>query len=94
MPDKVYKGGVEIDIIINMQSDISSSSARSLLIKKPDGDITTWTASVYNTNYLKHTTASGDLNMAGIYYITPKLTFSTQLIYGETAELTVYDYFE
>lgn len=94
MANKAYRDSVGLDIIINMQADISAATAQSLLIKKPDGSFIVWSATVYDTNYLKHTTVAGDINIAGIYKINPKLTFSTQIIYGETVDLIIYEHFD
>lgn len=95
MADKVYRDGISIDIIVNMQASVTGASTLSLLVKRPDGITVSWSGTAYNTNYIKHTTVAGDINQAGIYKICPKLVYATgQVIYGETAELPIYDHFD
>jgi hypothetical protein len=77
-------------ILIDMDADISSATDISLIVIKPDGTKTTFTPTVYETKYLKYTTVSGDLNMAGKYAVQPHLTLGGWTGSGEETYFNVY----
>jgi len=89
--NKHYIGEIGTDIIVDCGQDITGATNTELVVKKPDGSIVTWTATIYNTNYLKYTTVSGDFDQAGTYRLQASLTLSGWTGYGETSEFIIYD---
>lgn len=90
---KVYKGDIGTSIILDCGSDVSTASAQEIKVQKPQGSTTTWSATVYNTNYLKHTTISTSVDDVGRYRLQAYVELTEWQGRGETADLTVYDYF-
>jgi len=94
MANRHYVGEIGTVITVDCGCDISGATVKSLKVRKPDGTEVSWTATIYNSNYLRYTTISGDLNLAGTYYIQAYVTFSGWTGRGETAELVIYENFE
>ena len=94
MADKVYVGDIGTDIIVDCGEDISTATKTKISVKKPDGSKVLWSASIYNTNYLKYTTVANDLNQSGKYKVQASLTLGAWSGLGETACFTVYSLFE
>jgi len=92
---KIYVGDVGTVILVNMGEDISGATTTNLIVLKP-GDSTeyTWSGSVYNDNYLKYTTLSGNISVEGEYKLQPYIVLSTWSGKGETVTIRVYDEFE
>ena len=94
MADKYFVGDVGTDVIVNCGVDISGSSNRKLLVKKPSGTEVEWTpANVYQSNYLRYTIGSADFNEAGTYQLQSFLTLSSWTGRGELAEFRIYDHY-
>ena len=91
---KVYLNDIGTDIILNAGSSLTGESTLQIKYQKPSGDSGVWEADVYNTNYAKYTTISGDLNEAGTWL----LRIYTKLIswhgHGNVVEMKVYDSWE
>ena len=92
---KLYVGDVGTEVIVWCgDTDISAATDLALKVKKPDGTTVTWTPSIHETYYLKYVIQSGDLDMAGIYYLQSSFTLSGWSGLGETAEFEVFAPFE
>ncbi len=92
---KIYVGDVGTVILINMGEDISAATTANLIVRKPGDDTDyTWTGSVYNDDYLKYTTLSGNLSVEGEYKLQPSIVLPTWSGKGETVIIRVYDEFE
>jgi len=90
MSNKVYVDDIGLEIIIDMQADISAAVTFSLTVLK-NGVEVTWASAVYNDRYLRYVTASGDLDDAGVYYIQPNIAFTGGWSgKGETVNFTVH----
>lgn len=88
---KVYKDDVGTAIIIDMGQDISDATSLSLNVWK-NGTEEIWTPEVYESNYLRYVTVSGDLDVAGMYYLQPVLAFPDGWSgKGNTVNFRVYD---
>jgi len=74
---KIFKGDVGTEIIINMQRDISTATDISIKVLTPNKTQTTWTPTIYNTNYLRYIIVSGDLSENGTYTLQPVLTLGS-----------------
>jgi hypothetical protein len=91
MSDKVYVGDVGTDIIVDCGQDISGATSTSLEVNKPDGTNVSWTATIYQSNYLKYTIIADDFDQEGIYRVQSKLTLGGWTGRGETANFRVYN---
>ena len=90
MSDKVYVGDVGTEIIVDCGQSIVGATATTLEILKPDGTTKSWTATIYQSNYLKYTVQADDLDMAGLWRVQAKLTLSGWTGKGETDSFRVY----
>lgn len=94
---KLFTNDVGIVFRVWAKTDISLASSILIKVKKPDGTVVSWTASVANDNdyYAVYTSASGDLDSNGDYLLSLYVTFPDGSIYtGETALITIYNQFE
>ena len=85
----VHLGAVGVTITIDMGETISTSTSYSLRVRKPSGNIVTWTPSISGTTALAYDTTAGAINEAGTYYINPYLTLSGWTGYCDAVKLTV-----
>lgn len=88
---KIYVGDIGTVILVDCGTVITGATNTKLKIKKPDGSKVEWTATIDGTQKLKYTVISGDLNVAGAYYLNASLTLSGWSGLGETATFSVYD---
>jgi len=97
---KIYVGDTGTVIELDAGVDLSSQTSIMIVVKKPDGSETTWSAAVKSSDPTKcyHITAAGDLDQAGVYRLQIQATLSgpsgTWTGRGETAILSVYDLFK
>ena len=94
MTDKIYVGDVGTEIILDCGVDISSATVKNIQVKKPDGTLATWSADIYNTNYLKHTVVTGELDIKGNYSVQSYIESASWSGRGEVSKFRVYDVFE
>lgn len=67
--DRLYVGDVGTVIDVDTCIDLSGASSVSLLVRKPDGTVVTWSGSVADTTKIRHTVGGGDLDQAGEYRV-------------------------
>ncbi len=89
--DKNYIGDVGVVIEVDCVSDITGDATHLLRVKKPDGTIVNWTASIVLGHYLQYITTAGDFDQVGRYKCQAVLDGP---ILGETFEIMVYDVFK
>lgn len=86
---KIYTNDIGTVIEIDMQTDLTAASSYSLVVKKPNGDIVSWTPTIVDTRYFRYVTVSGDLSQSGTYAIQPRLTLGTWSGSGDTVKFSV-----
>ena len=86
---KHYPGETGTEIRVDCGVDVSSATATYIYCKKPTGTVVTWTATVYNSNYLRYYTLATDFDVAGTYRIQAGVTIGTWTGRGETATFEV-----
>lgn len=88
----------EIGIVLNVATGIvlTGASVTALKVKKPSGAIVTWAATIDGTDpkQMNYTTTAGDLNESGNYFIQSSVTLGSQVLLGETLQLTFYGPFQ
>lgn len=90
MSNKVFVGDIGTEIILDAGSDISSQTTLKIQYEKPDGTSGEWDASVYQTNYAKYTTQSGDIDMAGVWRFRIYVVLPSWRGYGTVAVVEIY----
>jgi len=98
MPDdkKLFKNDIGVLFKVYAGVDLSDASSIIMKIRKPSGVVSSWTASVDTDNsfYALYSTISGDLNIAGEYFISLSLTtVDGKSITGQSDSFMVYDQF-
>jgi len=91
---KNYVGDYGVVIKLDIGTNISAASVKSISVKKPSGAVATWIPDIYGTNYLEYTTVSGDLDESGIWTVQPSISVGSFVGKGETSTFTIYDSFE
>jgi hypothetical protein len=96
--NKIYVGDIGLAILVDVGADISDATEATLSVRKPDGTEVSWAAEVRTvsgqTNFLRHVTVPGDLDVPGKYRVQPNLTIAGGWSgLGETDTFRVYDTF-
>lgn len=100
MSAQVYQGAIApeaytLDITPGTVNpvDLSTVSAATLSVRKPDGTVVAWAATISNqttsTITLTHTFLTGDIALLGDYAIVASLTIPSGTVRAKTAILTV-----
>ena len=96
--EKNYAGDAGLGLIVDCGRDISAATNTRLLVRRPDGSTTQWSAQIYAINgksfYLRRLTRPGDLSLPGRYRVQAALTLGDWSGRGQTAEFTLYRPFE
>lgn len=92
--NKVYKGDVGTEIVLDCGSDISNATTMEILVLLPDGNTTTWSATLEGTDSVKYVIQSGDLDMVGMYMLQAKVVTPDWSGRGETFYLRVLDHYQ
>ena len=90
---KHYVGEIGTVIIVDCGVDITGATPTTIKVKKPDGTEVEWTATIYDSNYLKYTTISGDFDQSGTYVLQASLTLTGWIGLGDVATFEVYSAF-
>lgn len=90
MANKIYIGDSGANLLISLSEDVSSATVHNLSVKKPNGTIVTWNATIHDSTYLLYTIVEDDLDFAGTYSIQPYLEIDGWAGYGETVSFVVF----
>ncbi len=90
---KVYTGDTGTVIVLDCGQNISTATARSIAVRKPDGSSTSWAAVGEGTDSIKHTSLAGTFDQAGDYQLQAVVTLPSGTWRGETVALHVYSPF-
>lgn len=90
MTGKVYVGDIGTQIVLDCGQDISSATARSIEVRKPDGSTASWPATASGMTAIAYVTLAGSLDMPGPYRLQALVTLPSGTWRGETAQLSVY----
>lgn len=93
MADKIYIDEVGLTILLDAGQDITGATDVTIEVLKPSGTTDSWTAEVFDSQYVKYVTVEGDLDEVGIYKLQIELTLSGWTGRGNTTSLRVYDDF-
>lgn len=91
---KVYVGAVGVVVKVDTQRNLSDVVNAKIMVRKPNGDIVEWPASIEGS-YLVYVTKDGDLDVDGFYKIQAYIeTTDGKKEYGETDGFYVYANFD
>lgn len=93
MTDKVYLNETGKLLKLDCGEDITSASAQSIAVRKPDMTVESWSATIEDSNYVQHTIIAGDLDQTGTYLVQSVVTIAGDIFRGNTAEFYVYTHF-
>ena len=62
---ELHVGDVGTEIVLDCGTDVSNSTFREIIAKKPDESRVHWVASVADETSIKYVLQAGDLNVAG-----------------------------
>jgi len=65
----------------------------SLRVKKPDGTMCEWSATLVSGVYIQHTVIDGDFDQPGKYSVQPYVATSGWSGVGETSTFDIYRYY-
>lgn len=89
LPGRIHLGDIGTLIEVDTCSDISSATAVSLIVEKPDGTVEEWIGYVYDTTKIRYVTQEGDLDMTGRYYLQAKVVLPSGEVFGDMANFSV-----
>lgn len=93
-PDIYYVGDEGTALIVDVCSDISTATAVSLKITKPDGTTATWSGSVYETQYIRYVVVAGDFDQPGEYRVQAYIEMPAWSGHGNTTTFKVTPLFQ
>ena len=85
----VYTGAVGTEIVLDCGVDTTQAEVRSIVARKPNGAKVTWNALQEGITLIKHITAAGDLDMAGVWKLQAYIEIPGWKGCGSVAILTV-----
>jgi hypothetical protein len=94
MGNKLYVDTIGATIKLDMQGNISTASAYSFSVLRPDGTIKTWMCTIDGTDYFQHILVAEDIDIPGTYLIVPMFTISSWTGPGDTVSVVVYEKFK
>lgn len=97
MSSEIHAGDIGTLLVMTVKDagvvvDLSTASAMTLYIKKPNGQVLEKTALLYTDGTdgkAKYTTVSGDIDTAGAYKLQMKIVFSSSTFFSSYTNLQV-----
>lgn len=91
---KVYVGDTGTLIVLDCGQDISTATARSISVRKPDGTTTTWAAVASGTDSIAYTSLAGTFDRPGLWRLQAQVTLPSGEWAGATVLLEVFRPFQ
>ena len=85
----VFVGDTGTKITMDCEDDVSPSSVRKILVRKPSGLKIEWSATLEGTNFIQYTTLAGDLDEVGRWLLQAYVEMPAWSGSGEVAMLVV-----
>lgn len=85
----VFIGDEGTEIVLDCGITTTTATVRSILARKSNGVLVTWSAVQDGTSSIKHTTSSGDLDVAGEWKLQAYVEMPGWKGKGAVAKLTV-----
>lgn len=88
---KIYAGARGVEIRLDTGESLAEATSMKILVKRPDGTETEWTAAQYNSTTIYYVTASDDLAASGDYVLQSYVEWGDSSKHlGESVVLKVY----
>jgi hypothetical protein len=88
--DKVYVNEVRYLIKVDCGEDVTTATAQSISVRKPDGTVVNWSALVAEDNFIQHSTEAGDIDHDGIYRVQSVVVLDGKTLLGNTDNFRIY----
>ena len=85
----VFMLDIGTSIILDCGVDVSLASVCNIKVRKPNGTIVFWPAVAHETNYIKHTVLSGELDQTGVWRLQASVTIPGWSGLGDVVTLQV-----
>lgn len=89
---KVYVGDTGTLIELDTGVSLAGATITEIKVKKPDGTIVTWPATVSGTS-LRYTTTDTSLDISGVWLLQAHVVLPSGEWSGETARMMVHSLF-
>lgn len=90
---KTYVGDTGTAIVLDCGVDISTASALTIEVRRPDASLVTWAATPDGSMALRYVTLADTLNMPGTWRVQALVTMQGGKWRGETVTLSVFERF-
>lgn len=88
--DACFKDDYGYPVTLDTEIDVTGATSVKIKVIKPDDSLAEWSSYVYGTTKIRHILVSGELNLAGTYYLNAfALNGTTWQRMGDTFVLTV-----
>lgn len=81
----IFRTSIGAKIEVTLSYDLTTNTGVTFVIRKPDGQIVNWTATVDNAGagIVSYLVQDGDLNLIGRYFLQPVVIFTGKRFFGE-----------
>ena len=87
-PD-VFVGDVGTEIVLNCGVDISASTVRKIIVRKPNGQRVEWIADPFGVDAITYTTLVGDISHVGQMTLQAYIEMPGWKGYGDKVKMLV-----
>lgn len=89
---KLYRNSSGLALAFTTGLTLTGAILTEFKVKKPSGDTAVWSATIdpADPTQLNYTSATGDFNEAGRYFLQAHVVLGTQDLYGETYEFDIF----
>ena len=91
--NKVYVGDSGTEIILDTLVDLSTATKVSIKVRRPNGAVTEWVGTVFETTKVRYVTQPGDLSVKGPHLLQAYAEMPVWIGRGETVELEVSEHY-
>lgn len=88
---KVYKGQGWARITLKTNVDLTTSTDRKILYKKPNGLIGEWLADLVDTDKLRYYADNGTFDVSGLWTVQPTFKLAGLVVFGSPYSFKIAD---
>lgn len=90
---KLYKDTIGVPFRVDAGEVITGATAYTLVVKKPNGAVVTWTPTILGTRQFQYAFVAGDLDQVGVYTVQPSYTLAGVSGLKTPVQFTVWERF-
>lgn len=91
---KYYVNDIGTEIVVDTGVDISTATTTTMKVKKPDGTLVEWDATIVGLTKLRYVVIAGDWNIKGKYSLQAYVEMPTFEGRGDTVVFEIFDSFK